>query len=158
MAKECRRREAVGHLERLADPGRDWGRLVHAHARRAAARTTRAVTTKKRSVGWRRACRVRPPPVVHVAICRPSCYKLPVRTIPQRELRNDNARVIEAVASGESFVVTRNGIPVAELRPIRTARPRFVPKAELVALATAGPHVDLDQFRADLDRSIDQGL
>ncbi|MGO8874272.1 MAG: type II toxin-antitoxin system Phd/YefM family antitoxin [Acidimicrobiales bacterium] len=77
-----------------------------------------------------------------------------MRTIPQRELRNDNARVIEAVASGESFVVTRNGIPVAELRPIRTARPRFVPKA----LATAGPHVDLDQFRADLDRSIDQGL
>ncbi|HLN05304.1 MAG TPA: type II toxin-antitoxin system prevent-host-death family antitoxin [Acidimicrobiales bacterium] len=80
------------------------------------------------------------------------------RTIPQRELRNENAKVIEAVAAGESFVVTRNGIPVAELRPIRTTRRSFVPKAELVTLATAGPHVDLEQFRTDLDRIIDQGL
>jgi len=30
------------------------------------------------------------------------------RTIAQRELRNDNARVIEAVTAGETFVVTRN--------------------------------------------------
>ena len=81
-----------------------------------------------------------------------------VRTIPQRELRNDNARVIDAVASGESFVVTRNGVPVAELRPIKQARRRFVPKAELVALAAAGPHVDLAEFRADLDRAIDERL
>jgi prevent-host-death family protein len=78
-------------------------------------------------------------------------------TIPQRELRNDNARVIEAVAAGESFVVTRNGIPVAELRPIRTGRPSFVPKSELVLLAAAGPHIDLEEFRADLDRAVDQG-
>lgn len=80
------------------------------------------------------------------------------RAIPQRELRNDNARVIAAVAAGESFVVTRNGVPVAELRPIQQARRRFVPKAELVALAAAGPHLDLAEFRADLDRAIDQGL
>ena len=79
-------------------------------------------------------------------------------TIPQRELRNDNARVIEAVAAGESFVVTRNGVPVAELRPIRTARRSLVPKTELVALAAAGPHIDLEEFRADLDRAVDQGL
>ena len=80
------------------------------------------------------------------------------KTIPQRELRNDNARVIQAVAAGESFVVTRNGVPVAELRPIERIRRRFVPKAELMALAAAGPHVDLEQFRADLDRTIEQRL
>jgi prevent-host-death family protein len=79
-------------------------------------------------------------------------------TIPQRELRNDNARVIEAVVAGESFVVTRNGVPVAELRPIRTARRSFVPKAELVMLAAAGPHVDRERFRADLELVVDQGL
>jgi prevent-host-death family protein len=78
--------------------------------------------------------------------------------IPQRELRNDNARVIDAVAAGESFVVTRNGIPVAELRPIRTARRSFVPKSEIIALAVAGPHVDLEEFRADVDGAVDQGL
>ncbi len=41
------------------------------------------------------------------------------KTIAQRELRNQNAKVIEAVTAGETFVVTRNGEPVAELRPIR---------------------------------------
>jgi len=80
------------------------------------------------------------------------------RTIAQRELRNDNAKVIDAVASGETFVVTRNGVPVAELRPIRRTRRSFVPKADLVALAASGPHVDLGQFRSDLDRIVDQSL
>ncbi|HEX6761391.1 MAG TPA: type II toxin-antitoxin system prevent-host-death family antitoxin [Gaiellaceae bacterium] len=79
------------------------------------------------------------------------------RVIPQRQLRNDNAAVIAAVAAGESFVVTRNGVPVAELRPVERPRRSFVPKAELVALAAAGPHVDLARFRADLDRAVDQG-
>jgi prevent-host-death family protein len=80
------------------------------------------------------------------------------KTIPQRELRNDNARVIDAVVSGETFVVTRNGVPVAEIRPIRRPLRRFVGRAELQALATAGPHVDFAQFRADLDRLVDQTL
>jgi len=80
------------------------------------------------------------------------------KTIAQRELRNDNARVIMAVAAGETFVITRNGIPVAELRPTRTIRRPTVPKAELLALASSGPRVDLRQFRADLDRLVDQGL
>jgi prevent-host-death family protein len=78
--------------------------------------------------------------------------------IPQRELRNDNARVIEAVVGGESFVVTRNGVPVAELRPLTKTRRSYVPKAELVALAAEGPDIDLEQFRADLDNAVDQGL
>jgi len=80
------------------------------------------------------------------------------RTIPQRELRNDNARVIEAVAGGETFVVTRNGVPVAELRPVTATRRSFLPKAELMTLGAAGPGIDLAQFRADLDGAIDQGL
>ncbi len=81
-----------------------------------------------------------------------------IKTIAQRELRNDNAKVIDAVASGETFVVTRNGVPVAELRPIRQNRRTLVPKAELLALAAMGPRVDLEQFRSDLDRIVDQSL
>jgi prevent-host-death family protein len=80
------------------------------------------------------------------------------RTIAQRELRNDNAKVIEAVAAGESFVITRNGEPVAELRPIGHVRRVFVPRAEVLAAASQGPHLDRIQFRKDLDRVIDQGL
>lgn len=37
--------------------------------------------------------------------------------ISQRELRNDNAEIMRRVEAGESFVVTRNGKPVADLVP-----------------------------------------
>jgi prevent-host-death family protein len=68
------------------------------------------------------------------------------RVIAQRELRDDNAKVIEAVAAGESFVVTRHGVPVAELRPIRPTRRTFVPSAELVALAATGRPIDSERL------------
>jgi prevent-host-death family protein len=78
--------------------------------------------------------------------------------IPQRELRNQNAAIIAAVAAGESFVVTRNGTPVAELRPVTTARRTLVPKGELAAVAANSGHIDAQAFRADLDRVIDSSL
>ncbi len=37
--------------------------------------------------------------------------------IPQRDLRNHNAQIIERVSAGESFTVTRDGIPVADVIP-----------------------------------------
>ncbi len=80
------------------------------------------------------------------------------RTIAQRELRNENAKVIDAVTAGESFVITRNGEPVAELRPIRAGRRTFISRADVVALARAHVRIDRDQFRADLDDVIDQSL
>lgn len=78
------------------------------------------------------------------------------RTIPQRELRNDNAGVIAAVAAGETFVVTRNGEPVAELRPIRPVRRTFVTRDEVLNRTGATVRIDPHRFREDLDRSIDQ--
>ena len=80
------------------------------------------------------------------------------RTIAQRELRNDNAKVIDAVVAGETFVVTRNGEPVAELRPLRTGRRTFITRGDVAALAGAVIRIDHHGFRADLDRLIDQGL
>jgi len=52
--------------------------------------------------------------------------------ISQRQLRNESGAVLRAVEAGETFVVTSNGRPVAELRPIaadplaglRVQRPR----------------------------------
>lgn len=78
--------------------------------------------------------------------------------IAQRELRNQNAAIIAAVAAGQSFVVTRNGTPVAELRPVTTARRVFLPKAEVAAVAGGSGHVDAGAFRADLDRVVDPAL
>ena len=80
------------------------------------------------------------------------------RTIAQRELRNDNAKVIDAVVAGETFVVTRNGEPVAELRPVHAGRRTFITRGEVAALANAAVRIDHRRFRADLDQAIDQGL
>ena len=79
------------------------------------------------------------------------------KTIAQRELRNENAKVIAAVTAGETFVVTRNGEPVAELRPLRAGRRTFITREEVAALARAGVRIDRHRLRADLDRVIDQG-
>jgi prevent-host-death family protein len=78
--------------------------------------------------------------------------------IPQRELRNQNAAIIAAVAAGASFVVTRNGTPVAELRPVAAPRRMFVPRSEVATAAARSGHVDAVAFRADLDRAIDPSL
>ena len=57
---------------------------------------------------------------------------------------------------GESFVVTRNGVPVGELTPLR--RQRFV-AAEAVSemFRTAAP-IDAARLRADLDLIADQDI
>lgn len=78
--------------------------------------------------------------------------------IAQRDLRNDSGKVLAAVAAGESFLVTRNGTPVAELRPVVAGRRTRVPRAELLAaLATARP-LDRRAWRSELDAIVDPGL
>ena len=74
------------------------------------------------------------------------------------ELRTRLMISIAAVAAGEAFVVTRNGTPVAELRPITPGRRTFVPKAHLAALSAGSPHIDAAAFRRDVDRVLDQNL
>lgn len=78
------------------------------------------------------------------------------KVIAQRDLRNRNAEIVEAVSRGETFVVTRRGAPVAEIRPLAGGRRRLVPKAELSSIAKSGPHIDAIAFRADLDDAVDQ--
>lgn len=78
------------------------------------------------------------------------------RTINQRELRNDSGAIMRAVAAGESFVVTRNGVPTAELRPLR--RRVVVPTRELLARARSMPRIDAGRFRSDVDEVLDQDI
>jgi len=75
------------------------------------------------------------------------------RTITQRELRNDSGAIMRALDRGEVFVVTRNGIPVGELRP---ARRRFVSRDVLLAAFATAPHIDAERFRDELDAVLDQ--
>ena len=78
------------------------------------------------------------------------------RMITQRELRNDSAAVLREVEAGRTFIVTRNGTPVAELRPVRPRR--FVPRAAIADAVARAPRIDAGRFRADLDAVIDQRI
>jgi prevent-host-death family protein len=80
-----------------------------------------------------------------------------IRIINQREFRNQPAAVLREVEASETIIVTRNGTPIAELRPIQAAR-RFVPRATLFQEASRAPRIDAGRFRADLDAVIDQSL
>jgi antitoxin (DNA-binding transcriptional repressor) of toxin-antitoxin stability system len=77
------------------------------------------------------------------------------KTISQRELRNDSGAIMRALDRGEVFVVTRNGIPVGELRP---ARSRFVGRDLLIETLGGAPAMDPTRFRADIDASLDQDI
>ncbi|MFC4125384.1 type II toxin-antitoxin system Phd/YefM family antitoxin [Nocardia rhizosphaerae] len=76
-----------------------------------------------------------------------------MKRIQQRDLRNDSGKVLAAVEAGESFIITRNGNPVAKLEPL--VRRTFVPVSELARTSAALPHVDYAQWRADLDALMD---
>jgi prevent-host-death family protein len=76
------------------------------------------------------------------------------REITQRELRNGSGEIMRALDRGESFVVTRNGVPVGELVPIQQRR--FVASEAAVAAFAGAPVVDFERFRADVDAALDQ--
>lgn len=80
--------------------------------------------------------------------------------IRQSELRNDNAAIMRRVAAGESFVVTVNGRPVADVVPHQrdTGRRRFVPVTDAIIALTASPLTDLQaqQWRRDIREGGDE--
>jgi prevent-host-death family protein len=69
-----------------------------------------------------------------------------------RDLRNRGGQVLDRVAAGEHLTVTKDGKPVAELRPIRSPRLRA---SALLRRWASIPSVDPDALRRDLDAAID---
>lgn len=74
--------------------------------------------------------------------------------ITQRDLRSRSKEIMDAVQSGRSFTVTRDGHQIGELVPLRRRR-RFVPRAEFAAMSQAGPRMSLEAFRADQEATVD---
>ena len=72
-----------------------------------------------------------------------------------RDLRNHGGEVIDRVLTGESVVITRSGVPVAELVPLP---PEGLDAASLLARWRSVPSMDVASFRADLDRVLDPTL
>jgi prevent-host-death family protein len=76
------------------------------------------------------------------------------REVTQRELRNESGEIMRALDRGETFVVTRNGVPVGELTPLRHRQ--FVSAETAVALFVGAPTIDWKQFSSDVDAVVDQ--
>ncbi len=72
-----------------------------------------------------------------------------------RDLRNHGAEVIGRVQSGESVTITRDGEPVAELRPL--PRRPLGARALIERFRDLVP-VDADRLRKDIDAVVDQSL
>jgi prevent-host-death family protein len=78
------------------------------------------------------------------------------RTITQRELRNESGEIMRALDRGETFIVTRNGVPVGELTPVR--RQRFVSTDAVLAAFRSAPAIDAGRFRQDVDAFVNQQI
>lgn len=77
-----------------------------------------------------------------------------MRSISQREVRNDNAEIMRAVETGESFLVTRNGTPVAVVKPAIAAELHALPLAR-----AARRRIDFGSWsRIDVARSSEEIL
>lgn len=75
--------------------------------------------------------------------------------ITQRDLRSRSKEIMDAVESGRSFTVTRDGHQIGELIPLRRRR-RFVARDDFVAMSRNAATIDLNAFRADQDATADQ--
>ena len=82
-----------------------------------------------------------------------------MQTITGQQLGDDNAEILRQVEAGESFLVTRDGHPIAKIRPVPTSVPagrqRFVSREHLLALVQDMEPIDSARFRADLDAVTD---
>jgi prevent-host-death family protein len=76
--------------------------------------------------------------------------------LTQRDLRARSGQIMDAVAHGETFIVTRNGAPIGELIPLR--RYRRVTREQFAAGSANAPIIDAERFRADAARAVDDEL
>jgi prevent-host-death family protein len=72
-----------------------------------------------------------------------------MKVITQREFRNNSAAVMDAVEGGETYHITRNGVEVAEVRPL--SRRRRLTAEELVERHRRLPRTDYSQMRREAD-------
>jgi antitoxin (DNA-binding transcriptional repressor) of toxin-antitoxin stability system len=77
------------------------------------------------------------------------------REISERELRNASDDIMRGLDRGDSYIVTRNGVPVATLAPV--GQRLFAKSADAIAAFQSAPPIDYQRFREDVDNLVDQG-
>lgn len=78
-----------------------------------------------------------------------------MREVTVRELRNYGGQVLDSVERGENLVVTRDGKPVAELRPLGTSG---LTSQALLDRWKGVPVIDGESLRADVSRVLNLEL
>ena len=71
-----------------------------------------------------------------------------------RDLRNEGGQILDSVMRGATVTVTRQGRPIAELRPLR----RGTDTARLLEQWRGTPTFSLERLRADLAHTLDDSL
>src|SRR5579872_3195041 len=79
---------------------------------------------------------------------------MPPREITSDELHERGNEIMERLDAGEVLIITRDGIPIAELRPLR--RRYFVPKEVAFDAFRGAPRIDVAKMRTELDVAVDQ--
>jgi prevent-host-death family protein len=74
-------------------------------------------------------------------------------TIPQRQLRNDNAEIMRRVEAGESFVITRNGRPIADLVPHGVPPKKRKTFREMQEEFRQLPRIDVERWYRDREEA-----
>ena len=93
-------------------------------------------------------------PVAGSAGCTAGAVGVAVKkSISFRELQEKAEEMLDALADGAHFIVTRDGAPVAELTP---ARSHFVSRDRLFQELRDAQPIDAARFRADVDEPLDQ--
>lgn len=71
-----------------------------------------------------------------------------------RDLRNNGGEILDSVMRGATVTVTRQGRPIAELRPLR----RGTDTSQLIDAWRGTPTFSLERLRADLATILDDSL
>lgn len=71
------------------------------------------------------------------------------------DLRSRGGQIIDRVAKGGRCVITRNGVPVAELRPLAPPGPSI---ESVLAEWRRLPQIDQQRVRDDIDALMDTSL
>lgn len=72
-----------------------------------------------------------------------------------RDLRNKGGAILNQVETGTSFIVTRDGDPVALLSPLGR---KPVSRDAIIKRFKNLPAIDAEQFQKDIDAIIDQTI
>lgn len=78
-----------------------------------------------------------------------------MRDVTVRDLRNKGGEVLKKVEAGQSFTITRDGHPVAEIRPLRL---RPLTREVILERFARVPAIDGAKLRSDIDSVVDQTL